>query len=99
MEGHTFPVYGIDVSKDGRLLDTGATDMIFRIWDIQSRRELHVMNGYNGGIFACSFSPDGKTFATGSEDQQVMLWNVATGEQIGPLTSGNDGKIFSVQYS
>ena len=50
----------IAFSPDGRLLASGARDMIIRIWDVATGEELRQIKGSAGAVLDLMFSPDGR---------------------------------------
>jgi WD40 repeat protein len=52
-------------------------DGTFHIWDIESGKELHKLEGHAGTLWSVDYSPDGKkllTVATG--DNTVRIWTL-----------------------
>lgn len=79
--GHTKSIYGLTFSHDGRLLATGSMDTTAQVWDVKTRRRLHVLRGHKGVVSAVAFSPDDRTLATGSWDQTTRLWEARSGKR------------------
>ncbi|KAJ1915283.1 general transcription repressor [Mycoemilia scoparia] len=68
-------------SPDGKYLVTGAEDKLIRVWDIETRRIFHRLEGHEQDIYSLDFSPNGTTILSGSGDRTVRLWNVISGKQ------------------
>jgi WD40 repeat protein len=51
--------YGFAVSPDSTLLAIGGRDMLIRVFDLHSLRELIAIRGHTAPIYALAFSPDG----------------------------------------
>ncbi|MDA0284661.1 MAG: WD40 repeat domain-containing protein [Planctomycetota bacterium] len=49
------------------------------IWDANTGKRLHRLEGHRGAVMAVAFSPDQSTLATGSIDGTIKLWDVASG--------------------
>ena len=47
-----------------------------RIWDVDTRTEIGILEGHTDAVRSVSFSPDGRTIATGSDDGTVLLWEL-----------------------
>jgi WD40 repeat protein len=63
-------------SPDGRLLLTGTSDGLVRLWNPLSGDCLRQYDWRIGPIWELSLSPDGLTCAAGGENGQVVVWDV-----------------------
>jgi WD40 repeat protein len=78
---HRLPVGfagAVAVSPNGKLLATGGSDHLVRLWDLASARELAQLAGHVGRVHVVAFSHDGNYLASGSEDTTILLWDVAS---------------------
>ena len=69
-------------SSGCKILDHESVTNAIRLWDLESGKELHKLEGHDSSINSLAFSSDGKTLASGSDDETVRLWNVTTGRQL-----------------
>ena len=69
--------HGVSFSPDGKLLLTGGADMLARLWDVATGRELHVFRGHRNWVSAVSFSPDGRRLLTAGGGAKNGEENVA----------------------
>ncbi len=91
-------VFSLAFSPNGETVITGLNDAIVRLWDVETGKQLHILQGHTGGIYSVAYSPDGKTVITGSEDKTARLWDRETGQQLHILLGHTSG-IASVAYS
>ncbi len=52
-----------------------AADATIRIWDLETGRQLHVLEGHLAGVSTIAWSQDSKILASGSDDKSIRLWD------------------------
>jgi WD40 repeat protein len=67
-------------SSEGHLLASGSDDRTVRLWNVQTGRQLKMLQAHTGPVWSVAFHPDGRTLASGSEDETIKFWDVQTGE-------------------
>jgi WD40 repeat protein len=91
-------------SPDGKALAAFRWAKSIDLWDPESGRLLHSLEGHKELVWAVAFSSDGKTLVSGSIDKTIRFWDVRTGaevrqikhsEQIGKLALSPDGKLLA----
>ena len=73
-------VVTIAYSPDGRRLASADRNGDLRIWEADSGREVHRLEGHTSPVRALSFRPDGRAIASASGDDTIRIWDAATGE-------------------
>jgi WD40 repeat protein/DNA-binding SARP family transcriptional activator/energy-coupling factor transporter ATP-binding protein EcfA2 len=108
LQGHTRPIYGLDMGPDGQMAVSVSQDGTTRTWDLAQGHEL--------GQFtlveklrprSVAFSPDGRTIAVGTGTREsdpdtvkatVRLLDVKTGDEIRHF-DGEGGGVTTVAFS
>ncbi len=85
------------ISAGGRLLATGGSDDVVRIWRSDGR-PLQVLRGHVGPITAIAFSARGTLIATASTDGVARVWRVGSGQPVTVL-SGHGNQLTDVAFS
>ena len=95
---HPCPVLAAQFSADGRLVATGASDGIGRIWDATDGRVLAQLLQPQGEINSIAFSPDGQRVATAAADQTIRVWDARSGLPLtDPLHTAD--KVWGVHFT
>ncbi|MEC7556794.1 MAG: SUMF1/EgtB/PvdO family nonheme iron enzyme, partial [Planctomycetota bacterium] len=78
LEGHEGAVTAVAFSPDDKLLLTGSSDGMVKIWDTSSFEEISSFNPHSDGVRALAFSPSGREFATSSDNFRdgIKLWSI-----------------------
>jgi len=75
--GHTWWVWSVAFSPDGRQILTGSDDGTAKIWDAQTGQEIGTISGHTASVNSVLFSTDGRTLLTASDDGTVRLWDIS----------------------
>lgn len=106
--GHTADIDGLCFSPDSKFLVSGSDDTTARVWDIERRQTVAILEYHNTYINDVCFSHDGNWVATGSGDETIALWkhkspgNWGRGEirrQPDHVLRGHRNSILSVSFS
>lgn len=87
----------IAFSPDSKLVAAGGKDSVVRIWNVESKKLVHKLNGHSKWVNGVAFAKDGKTLASVSTDQSLRLWNVSTGAGSAVLL-GHTNSVNSVAF-
>ena len=79
LSGYTSGVNSVVFSSDGKTLASGGQDKTLRLWDVETRAEIGILEGISQ-ILRVSFNPDGKTIAWMYPwvNYSVGFWDVDT---------------------
>jgi RNA polymerase sigma factor (sigma-70 family) len=69
-----------------------------RIWDVETGKQLHQLDGHQNEVPSLAFSTDGRLLASGGHsfrNNLINLWEVATGKLVRTLPSGGDAVVMS----
>ncbi len=91
-------VRSVKFSPDGKLLATGDSDGVVRLWEASSGREILTCKGHTNVVESVAFSPDGEILASGSYENTIKLWDVKNGECLKVL-QGHTESVMSVTFN
>ena len=106
LEGHTYPVYPLVFSPDGKILasgdaifiDGGSSDPKIRLWDVSTGTKTATYELDTDWIYSISFSPEMTPIALGGfGDGTAELWDLATATRIAKRSETR--LIFSAAFS
>ena len=84
-------------SPDGKLLAISSQNDVI-IYEVSSRKAVHVLRGHQNTADCLAFSPGGAQLATGSHDRTIRLWDVESGEQIRVIPAHRN-KVSAIDFS
>ena len=76
LNGHSYSVFSVCWSPDGKYLASGSNDGTVIIWDANSGQRLKTLQGHSESVNSVSWSPDGKYLASGSGDKTIIIWEL-----------------------
>lgn len=91
-------IYAYVFSSDGRRALTCARDQTLRLWELETRRCLRVLEGHTNEVNSVAWSTDQLHALSSSDDKTVRLWDVASGRCLRVL-EGHKGQVWNVAWS
>jgi WD40 repeat protein len=76
LRGHTWAIYSLASTPDGRTLVSGGADGTVRLWDVAAQRERRCLRWHTRWVTCLAVAPDGMTAAAGSADHTIVLWDL-----------------------
>ena len=76
-----------------------AGDATIRIWETDTGKHLHTLEGHLAGISTIAWMPDSKVIASGSDDKSIRLWYVDSGKMHPRQLTGHSSYIYSLAFS
>jgi WD40 repeat protein len=78
--GHTKQLNNATFSPNGKSIVTASDDNTAKIWDAQSGKLLHTLEGHIDEVNIAAFSSDSKSIVTGSDDNTAKIWSAQSGK-------------------
>jgi WD40 repeat protein/serine/threonine protein kinase len=89
----------LKISRDGKWRTSGGGDGTVKVWNLQSRKELHSFSSNSSLVVCVAYSRDGKCLASaGYDDQIVHLWDPLGGKALRSF-KGHTRGVNSVAFS
>ncbi|NWJ98529.1 MAG: protein kinase, partial [Chloroflexi bacterium] len=98
LTGHSYAVWTVAFSPDGKYLASGSYDKTVKLWDVNTAKELYTFKGHSDSITSVAFSPDGKYLASASQDKTIKVWDVSTTKELYTL-KGHSYAVTSIAFS
>lgn len=99
IKAHALPITNVAFNKMSSLFCTGSYDRTCKIFETESGREVHTLEGHQNVVYTCCFNnPVGTQIATGSFDKTAKVWCVRTGACLQTLR-GHTAEVVAVQFS
>ena len=73
-------------------------DMAVRLWNLNTRKQIAVLEHHNPGIKSVAISPNGALLASGRKDGVVALWDIRTHKRLATLR-GHKATVRSLAFS
>ena len=96
--GHQGPVNDCSFHPSGRYVGTASNDYTWRLWDVETGKELLLQDGHIKECTAISFQPDGSLVLTADAAGVALLWDLRSGQQV-QVFQGHVKKITSIAFN
>ena len=96
-EAHSDTIFGIEFSRDGQFLLTGAADKFVKIFEVASGKHVKSFEGHTNHVLDVSWRADGQRIVSAGADNAIKVWNVELGEQERTI-AGYAKQVTSIQY-
>jgi WD40 repeat protein/mono/diheme cytochrome c family protein len=94
----TDSVFAVAFSPDSKLLAAAGADRAIRIWEVDSGKQVALIEDHADWILDLSFSPDGKRLASASRDKTCKVFDVAKKESLVTFP-GHAQTVYCVAFS
>lgn len=81
-----------------RYIASTSFDTTWKLWDVETSKELLLQEGHAKEVYSLSFHKDGALVCTGGLDNLGMVWDIRSGSLIMTL-SGHVKPVYSVDWS
>jgi WD40 repeat protein len=91
-------VFAVAFSPDSKKLAAAGADRAIRIWDVETGKELALIEDHADWIIDLAFSPDGKRLASASRDKTAKVFDVEKKESLVTFP-GHAQTVYTVAFS
>jgi WD40 repeat protein len=78
---HSDSVLALDLTRDGKLLATGAADRFAKVIDLASGQVLKALEGHTHHVLGVAWKRDGRTLVSAGADKVAKVWDATAGER------------------
>jgi WD40 repeat protein len=96
-DAHSDTVMGVEFSRDGRTLVSGAADKFVKTFDVATGKHIRSYEGHTHHVLDVSIKGDQSTIISAGADNVIKVWNTETGEQRRTISTYKK-QVVCVQY-
>jgi|GEM_PF-107654 WD40 repeat protein len=96
-DAHSDTVMGVEFSRDGRTLVSGAADKFVKTFDVATGKHIRSYEGHTHHVLDVSIKGDESTIISAGADNVIKVWNTETGEQRRTISTYKK-QVVCVQY-
>jgi WD40 repeat protein len=74
--GHAGELFGLAVSRDGRLALTSGADQTVLLWLLKGWNQISCFEGHTDQVRCVAFTPNGRQAASCGDDGAIRIWPV-----------------------
>jgi WD40 repeat protein len=67
------------VTPDGKRAVSASRNHNLKVWDLDTGRALHTLEGHSAYVHGVAVTPDGKRAVSASSDKTLKVWDLDTG--------------------
>ena len=82
LKGHQGAVNDCDIHPSGQYIGTASSDYTWRLWDVETGKEILLQDGHVQDCTAITFQPDGSLALTADAAGVALLWDLRSGQEI-----------------
>src|SRR5205823_5409322 len=79
LQGHSWSVYGVAVTPDGKRAVSASEDKMLKVWDLETGRALRTLEGHSADVWGVGVTTNGKRAVSASGDKTLKVWDLDTG--------------------
>lgn len=99
LTGHSHRVVKVAFHPSGHYLSSASYDGTWRLWDVETSKELLLQEGHSKEVYSVAFQPtDGSLMASGGLDAIGRVWDLRSGRSVMVL-DGHIRDILSIDWS
>ncbi|TRY74442.1 hypothetical protein TCAL_01301 [Tigriopus californicus] len=97
-QGHSYPIWSMDIDRLGINIVTGSMDQTAKLWDLEHTFPLRIYAGHEKDVDVVKFHPNCNYLATGSLDKSIRMWSHADAQMV-RVFSGHKGSVIALAFS
>jgi WD40 repeat protein len=82
LKGHQGAVNDCDFHPSGQYIGTASSDYTWRLWDVETGKELLLQDGHVQDCTAITFQHDGSLVLSADAAGVALLWDLRSGQEI-----------------
>lgn len=97
--GHQGYVHSVAISADGRLVASGSSDTMVKLWRLADQKLLKVLSGRGGYVYCVAFTSDGARVVSGHMDGALRVWDVQGDGEKPRVLKGHKDRVYALACS